>query len=154
MTPLTCLGGIRTHDGEPYSSTSFFMFIMATNLIFVSGKKNTENPILDGCRFVLDRKRNDYSYWKCILLFKYIRQCDLIEEYRIENSPVMASPRWEPCRGGGESVDNLETSYFESTCRTNVRKISYRLSDKCPLTVPDKCPVTPKLLSFVLKGRI
>ena len=45
-----------------------FIFIMATNLIFVSGKKkNTENPILDGCRFVLDRKRNDSSYWKCAL---------------------------------------------------------------------------------------
>ena len=42
-----------------------FFFI---NLIFVSDKKkNTENPILDGCRFVLDRKRNDSSYWKCAL---------------------------------------------------------------------------------------
>ena len=45
-----------------------FIFIMATNLIFVSGKKkNTENHILDGCRFFLDRKRNDSSYWKCAL---------------------------------------------------------------------------------------
>ena len=41
---------------------------MAIDLIFVPGeKKNTENPILDGHRFVADMKRNDITYWKCIL---------------------------------------------------------------------------------------
>ena len=45
---------------KPYSSSSFFIFIMAINLIFVTDKKkNSENPILDGCRFVRDRTRND-----------------------------------------------------------------------------------------------
>ena len=41
---------------------------MAINLIFVHGrKKNAENPILDGYRFLLDKTKNDATYWKCSL---------------------------------------------------------------------------------------
>ena len=39
---------------------------MAANLQFVPGrKKDTENPILNGFRYVLDKRRDDTSYWKC-----------------------------------------------------------------------------------------
>ena len=39
---------------------------MATNLQFIPGRnKGTENPLLDGYRFVLDKKSNDTAYWKC-----------------------------------------------------------------------------------------
>ena len=27
--------------------------------------RGTENPLLDGYRFVLDKKSNDTTYWKC-----------------------------------------------------------------------------------------
>ena len=39
---------------------------MATNLQFVPGrKKDTENPVLNGYRFVIDKRRDDSCYWKC-----------------------------------------------------------------------------------------
>ena len=39
---------------------------MAANLQFVPGrKKDTENPILNGFRYVLDKRRDDTFYWKC-----------------------------------------------------------------------------------------
>ena len=50
------------------SHRHFYFLVMANNLIFVPGrKKNTENPILDGYRFVMDKKKNDATYWKCSL---------------------------------------------------------------------------------------
>ena len=39
---------------------------MATNLRFVPGRrKDSENPILDGFRFVIDKRKNDTCYWRC-----------------------------------------------------------------------------------------
>ena len=39
---------------------------MANNIHFVPAtKKGHENPVLNGFRYVLDRKRDDKSYWKC-----------------------------------------------------------------------------------------
>jgi hypothetical protein len=39
---------------------------MAANLHFVPGGKNdTENHILNSFRYVLDKRRDDTSYWKC-----------------------------------------------------------------------------------------
>ena len=123
------------------SDNFFFMFIMATNLIFVSGKKkNTKNPILDGCRFVLDRKRNDSSYWKCALLFKYLRQCDLIEEYRIENSPVMASPRWEPwLLPPVEEVERVWITLKPHTLSPLVGQVSAKFRTYCRTNVHCPC---------------
>ena len=39
---------------------------MATNLQFIPGRKQgSENPILNGFRYVFDKRSNDTSYWKC-----------------------------------------------------------------------------------------
>ena len=41
---------------------------MATDLSFVPGRNaGSENPILNGFRFILNRKKNDSTYWKCAL---------------------------------------------------------------------------------------
>ena len=41
---------------------------MATNLQFVPGRNaGSENPILNGYRFILNRKKDDSVYWKCAL---------------------------------------------------------------------------------------
>ena len=41
---------------------------MATDLVFVPGRnKGSENPVLNGNRYILDKKKNDSSYWKCAL---------------------------------------------------------------------------------------
>ena len=41
---------------------------MATDLVFVPGRnKGSENPVLNGNRYTLDKKKNDSSYWKCAL---------------------------------------------------------------------------------------
>ena len=41
---------------------------MATDLVFVPGcNKGSENPVLNGYRYILDKKKNDSSYWKCAL---------------------------------------------------------------------------------------
>ena len=38
---------------------------MATNLMFVPERtKDTENPVHNGYRFVIDKRRDDSSYWK------------------------------------------------------------------------------------------
>ena len=39
---------------------------MATNLQFIPGrKKDTENPVLNGYRYVIDKRRDGNCYWKC-----------------------------------------------------------------------------------------
>ena len=41
---------------------------MATDLSFVPGRNaGSENPILNGFRFILNRKKNESTYWKCAL---------------------------------------------------------------------------------------
>ena len=41
---------------------------MATNLQFVPGRNSgSGNPILNGFRFILNRKKDDSVYWKCAL---------------------------------------------------------------------------------------
>ena len=41
---------------------------MAINLQFVPArKKGSENPVLNGYRYTIDKRRGDSSYWKCSL---------------------------------------------------------------------------------------
>ena len=41
---------------------------MATNLELVPGRKaSSENPILNGYRFILNRRKDESTYWKCAL---------------------------------------------------------------------------------------
>ena len=55
---------IKDYGQQSVSSHS----TMATDLVFVPGRnKGSENPVLNGYRYILDKKKNDSSYWKCAL---------------------------------------------------------------------------------------
>ena len=46
---------------------------IASNLQFIPGKnRGTQNPVLDGFRYVVDKKKNDTTYWKC---FQFRKGC-------------------------------------------------------------------------------
>ena len=41
---------------------------MATDLLFITGRSaGSENPMLNGFRYILNRNKNDTVYWKCAL---------------------------------------------------------------------------------------
>ena len=141
-----------------------FIFIMATNLIFVSGKKkNTENPILDGCRFVPDRKRNDSSYWKCALFRGGCRaRMTTVDKQLTSSVPVHTNHDVEQASSTVyQRKEELKRKAVDTDLPTislvadAVSGISFEarvgqmsVSDKCPVT---HCPVTLNHISMNIK---
>ena len=61
---------------------------MATNLQFIPGrKKDTENPVLNGYRYVIDKRRDGNCYWKCTDFRKGCRALITTEDKQLA-SPV------------------------------------------------------------------